>query len=187
MILTSVCVCVVADTVVCAPPQHEQNLKYVIRGTDSQIVELVAGGAAKPVPFSERDKWAELAKNYRIHEFDLQVRESAFLVVWTSKKCLQAFGRVVAVWFLQCAHIAKGLAEIIPERAAKLCTWETLELLVCGDPSIDVALLKEHTSYIGWQASHKGCKRFWRVFEGFTYVVALHCGVRVCTRDILCV
>lgn len=84
---------VVADTVVYAPPQHEQNLKYVIRGTDSQIVELVAGGAAKPVPFSERDKWAELAKNYRIHEFDLQVRErerECCLVVWTTKKCLQA-------------------------------------------------------------------------------------------------
>ena len=44
----------------------------------------------------------------------------------------------------------RGLVEVVPERALKLCTWEELEVLVCGDPRIDVAVMKANTTYHGY-------------------------------------
>ena len=50
----------------------------------------------------------------------------------------------------QVSAIRRGLVEVIPERALKLCTWEELEVLVCGDPRIDVAVMKANTTYHGY-------------------------------------
>ena len=46
-----------------------------------------------------------------------------------------------------------GLVDVIPERALKMCTWEELEVLVCGDPHIDVAVMKANTTYHGYSVS----------------------------------
>jgi len=62
------------------------------------------------------------------------------------------------------------MAGVVPERALKLCTWQALEMLVCGDPRIDVDVLKAHTTYhgAGFNASCTTVKRFWRVFRAMT-------------------
>jgi hypothetical protein len=50
----------------------------------------------------------------------------------------------------QVSAIRRGLVDVIPERALKMCTWEELEVLVCGDPRIDVAVMKANTTYHGY-------------------------------------
>lgn len=62
------------------------------------------------------------------------------------------------------------MAAVVPERALKLCTWQALEMLVCGDPHIDVDVLMAHTTYhgAGFNAGNSTVKRFWRVFRSMT-------------------
>ena len=97
-----------------------------------------------------------------------------------------------------CAAMRRGLVAVIPERALRLLTWREVENMACGDPVIDLQLLKSHTSYVGaWDKDHEAvrhtgvaglqaavcvllfCKahppplslqvqRFWRVLEGFS-------------------
>lgn len=54
---------------------------------------------------------------------------------------------------------------VVPERALRLFTWRELEVLVCGDPFIDVDLLQSKATYQGWEADAPGVARFWRVFR----------------------
>lgn len=70
----------------------------------------------------------------------------------------------------QIAAIRRGMAGVVPERALKLCTWQALEMLVCGDPHIDVDILMSHTTYhgSGFNAGNSTVKRFWRVFRSMT-------------------
>ena len=85
----------------------------------------------------------------------------------------------------------RGLVAVIPERALRLLTWREVENMACGDPVIDLQLLKSHTSYVGaWDKDHEAVghaaavcllfrkahppplslqvQRFWRVLEGFS-------------------
>jgi hypothetical protein len=66
-----------------------------------------------PVTFSNRDSFIELALAARLHEYDEHI-----------------------------AAIRRGLANIVPIRALTLFTWQQLEVLVCGEASIDPAFLK---------------------------------------------
>jgi hypothetical protein len=68
-------------------------------------------------------------------------------------------GRAGGSFALQVSAMRRGLIEVVPERALKLCTWEELEVLVCGDPHIDVAVMKANTTYHGFsvRASAWGC------------------------------
>jgi hypothetical protein len=65
----------------------------------------------------------------------------------------------------QCAAIRRGLVSVVPPRALQLLTWRETELLVCGDPIVDVELLKKHTQYDTYEESAQGVQRFWRCFE----------------------
>lgn len=56
--------------------------------------------------------------------------------------------------------------DVIPERALKMCTWQELEVLVCGDPHIDVEVMRANTTYQGFGGeSDRACQYFWRVMR----------------------
>jgi hypothetical protein len=42
----------------------------------------------------------------------------------------------------------RGLSQLIPPRALPLFSWAELETLVCGDKTVDVSLMKKHTTYV---------------------------------------
>jgi HECT-domain (ubiquitin-transferase) len=114
--------------------------RFVIAGIDGQPVELVPNGASTPVTFRDRHQFVALATHLKLHEVDRQVDA-----------------------------MRAGLLDVVPERAVRLCTWSELELHVCGDPHIDVAVLRENTVYVGgYSNSHSTVQRFWRVLDSLS-------------------
>ena len=106
--------------------------------TDDRTVELVPGGAHRDVTFDSRLEFCDLVENYRLHEFDRQA-----------------------------AAVRSGLATIIPVKLLSLFTWDQLEVMVCGVPEIDIALLQKVTEYSQCSASDEHVKFFWRTLEDF--------------------
>ncbi len=114
-----------------------QPLFFVSTASDGSQVELCPGGDERRVlTKSDVHEYIALTMDLREHEFDAQ-----------------------------CAAIRGGLVSIIPPRALQLLTWREMELLVCGDPVVDVQLLKKHTQYDSYEESSEGVARFWRCFE----------------------
>lgn len=114
-----------------------QPLYFTSVGSEDAQVELCPGGDDRRVlSKSDLQEYIALTKQQREHEFDAQ-----------------------------CAAIRGGLVSIIPPRALQLLTWREIELLVCGDPVVDVDLLKKHTQYDSYEADSEGVARFWRCFE----------------------
>lgn len=63
----------------------------------------------------------------------------------------------------------RGLGRVVPRAALSLFAWNELESMVCGEASIDVGRLKQHTRYLDpFSATHPVMVRFWEVVEGFT-------------------
>jgi hypothetical protein len=53
------------------------------------------------------------------------------------------------LWWPSCVQAAamlRGLSQLIPPRALPLFSWAELETLVCGDKTVDVSLMKRHTT-----------------------------------------
>jgi len=59
--------------------------------------------------------------------------------------------------------LQRGFSCIVPLRILQLFTWQQVEVLVAGEPDIDVDYLKEHTEYRGYKPTDDVIKRFWRV------------------------
>lgn len=64
--------------------------------------------------------------------------------------------------------IRKGFNAIVPLGMLSLFTWHEVELLVCGDPDIDVDALKRHTTYRGGLSkSHPVVKNLFLALKSF--------------------
>lgn len=101
---------------------------------DGRTVELVPGGASIDVTWSNREEFLQHLEKYRINE---------------SK--------------LQCAAIRAGLATQIPLRIMTLFHWTELERMVCGNPEVDIDLLRRATDYEGHSESSETVQHFWNV------------------------
>lgn len=112
---------------------------FTTMSSDQREVELMAGGRDVSVTFDNRLERCDLVENYRLHEFDLQAKA-----------------------------VRKGLGTIVPTHLLTLFTWDQLEVMVCGRPTMDLALLKSMTSYSSCLESDPHIKFFWKVMEGFT-------------------
>ena len=86
-----------------------------------------------------RERYADLATNCRINEFNRQM-----------------------------AAVRRGFSCIVPSRQLVLFTWEEVSEMVCGSPQVDVELLKSVTEYSGCQAEDKHVKLFWQTLREFT-------------------
>jgi hypothetical protein len=107
--------------------------------TDGRTIELVPGGAEKEVTFENRNYYCDLVEQYRLHEFDRQA-----------------------------AAVRRGLAAMLPYRLLSLYNWDQLEELVCGRPTIDIALLKSVTEYSSCSSSDTHIQLFWQAMEEFS-------------------
>ena len=70
----------------------------------------------------------------------------------------------------QAAELLKGLQTIAPaSRLLRLMTGRELQLLVCGEADVDLAVLRKHTKYgHGCAENQRHIKYLWEVLEGFT-------------------
>jgi len=110
--------------------------------TGGKQVELGIGGRKRHLSLSNAGEFVERVYEYHLHEFDEQI-----------------------------AHVAEGLATVVPLAPLRLFTANQLELLVCGKSEVDLELLKAKTSYEGdYSADHPTILLFWEMMETFSQV-----------------
>jgi hypothetical protein len=94
---------------------------------------------AADVTWEQREEFCRLSIETRLHECDLQVRA-----------------------------LRKGLNRVVPANMLSLFSAYDLELLICGNPVIDLDVLRKHTIYQGLAPGSPLVKYFWQTLESFT-------------------
>lgn len=104
------------------------------RGHDCQLSTRYA----KITP-SNKQEYVRLALNYRLHEFDEQVKA-----------------------------VRDGMSKVIPVPLLSLFSATQLQAMVCGSPEIPLGLLKSVASYKGVDGTSSLVQWFWEVMEEFS-------------------
>jgi len=112
--------------------------KWVTQTSDAKQVELKDGGKLASVRFDQRDEYTRLVILSRINESDQAIRA-----------------------------MKKGLNAVVPAYMLSLFSWFDLEMMVCGNPVIDVETLRKHCIYRGISAHSPLVKNFWKCLESF--------------------
>lgn len=94
------------------------GFSFTYASSDGSVVDLVPDGSHMPVRWQDRHEYARLVIDFRLRELAPQI-----------------------------AAIRRGLLQVIPARGLALLTWKELELEVCGNPEIDVQLLKVRITF----------------------------------------
>lgn len=123
-----------------------EQFEYIVFETfttslsNGQTVELMDGGKAIDVTASNREKFISAVIGRRLNEAAKQME-----------------------------HLRRGLELIVEHRILSLFTWYDLERMICGDPNIDIELLRRHTVYQGGISSSSATvKHFWKSLHSFT-------------------
>jgi len=117
---------------------HLVEEKFTTALSNGKIVELKKNGKDIDVTWEQREEFIKLSIETRLNECDLQVRA-----------------------------LRKGLNRVVPANMLSLFSWYDLELLVCGNPVIDLEVLRKHTLYQGLSSSSPLVKYFWQTMESF--------------------
>lgn len=86
-----------------------------------------------------RHQYVRLALNFRLHEFDEQVKA-----------------------------VRDGMSKVIPVPLLSLFSASELQAMVCGSPDIPLGLLKSVATYKGFDPCSPIVQWFWEVMEEFT-------------------
>jgi len=105
---------------------------------DGRTVPLVPNGENIDVTFGNRNEYCDLVVAYKLGEFALQA-----------------------------AAVRGGLATQVPVRLLSLFTWDDLERFVCGNPVIDLELLRSATTYNSCSDSDGHVRFLWEALESF--------------------
>lgn len=89
------------------------GLVWTVRSLCGRVVEVVKGGASKPLRFHERRRYAELAVQLRLTEMDRQLEA-----------------------------MREGMAANVPILMLPLMTWKELMVRVCGEVTVDLEVLR---------------------------------------------
>ncbi len=117
--------------------KYSDTLRWTYNGSDGVERELYKGSDSRVVTYENKDEFCDRMENARMNEFSEQV-----------------------------AAMSKGFEAVIPERVVKLFSWDQLEVLVCGNPIIDIALWKQQSSSTG--LSTRTVAWFWKVMESLS-------------------
>eukprot|EP01006_Ploeotia_vitrea_P044625 TRINITY_DN66843_c2_g7_i1.p1 TRINITY_DN66843_c2_g7~~TRINITY_DN66843_c2_g7_i1.p1 ORF type:complete len:1251 (+),score=842.18 TRINITY_DN66843_c2_g7_i1:532-3753(+) len=112
------------------------DTRFVISDSDQNEYELVPNGRSIPLTWKNRHEFGRALIEYRKNEFAKQ-----------------------------CAAMRRGLATVVPYTLLSMFTWEELQREVCGEPVMDVELLKKHTKYQGCSASDQFIQFFWAMLS----------------------
>lgn len=116
-----------------------EQYHFTTQLSNGKEVEVKKGGKTLPVRYEDRNEYIRLSIATRIRESERQV-----------------------------SAIRKGLNSVVRASHLALLSWYDLELAVCGDPDINVDVLRRHTSYNGVDAGSELVKNFWTAMESFS-------------------
>jgi len=94
--------------------------KFTTQLSDNSEVELKKDGKSFTVTYENRKEFQDLSIKMRLDEANKQIKA-----------------------------IRKGLNAVVPLRMLSLFSWHDLEELVCGNPVVDIEILRRHTKYSG--------------------------------------
>jgi len=116
------------------------EMRFVFDNSAGMEVPLGKRGAAKSVTFKNAKKFAELVLSMRLNEAAEQI-----------------------------ACIRSGMSMVVPIGCLSLWSWRDLELGVCGNPFIDVAVLKKHVNLESYpdKDTNAPLRFFWEALESF--------------------
>ena len=113
--------------------------------SDNTTVELFEDGSATDVTFYNRQRYCDLVIAARLEE-----------------------------GAAQCNAVLAGLRTVVPPiRLLSLLTARELELLTCGEAEVDIAHLKEHTTYganVPQQERERHITFFWKVHSHSNHI-----------------
>jgi hypothetical protein len=118
--------------------EKEVNDNFVTTLSDRTRIELKRNGSSIPVTFHNREEYFQLVVSARLNEHRQQIEA-----------------------------LRRGIAKIVPIQLLNLLTAAELEAFVCGEPNIDVDLLRRHTQYSGVSSDAPHVQYFWEVLERF--------------------
>ena len=105
--------------------------------SDESVKELIPGGNKITLTFDQRFEYAELVLKARLSEN-----------------------------YLQCQAIRKGIAQIVPEALLNILTHQEINAIVCGTKTLDLEMLKRHTTYgAGLTENTERVVFFWEVLN----------------------
>merc|ERR1719380_468433 len=116
------------------------EMRFVFDNSAGIEIPLGKHGSAKLVSFKNAKKFAQLVLDMRLNESAEQI-----------------------------ACIRSGMAMVVPIGCLSLWTWRDLELGVCGNPFIDLTVLKRHSNYEDFpeHETNPTLKFFWETLESF--------------------
>lgn len=124
----------------CLPDQEQfeaafgGTMTFTIADINGETHELLPGGASIPVTFENRYDYVRRVEQFKLHEIDRQLHA-----------------------------MRQGLSSMAPMKILELFTWQQLEVLIAGEPSIDLNYLREHTEYRGYKPTDSVIAYFWEV------------------------
>uniref|UniRef100_A0A6P7FTJ3 HECT-type E3 ubiquitin transferase n=1 Tax=Diabrotica virgifera virgifera TaxID=50390 RepID=A0A6P7FTJ3_DIAVI len=116
-----------------------QNLEMPFSTPSSCGTDVHLSTRYKRITFENRLEYVRLALNFRLHEFDEQVKA-----------------------------VRDGMSRVVPVPLLSLFSGYELETMVCGSPDIPLTLLKSVATYKGIDSSAPLIQWFWDVMEEFT-------------------
>ncbi|XP_044756400.1 E3 ubiquitin-protein ligase HERC2 [Coccinella septempunctata] len=116
-----------------------QNLEMPFSTPSSCSVDIPLSTKYKKITYENRLEYVRLALNFRLHEFDEQIKA-----------------------------VQDGMSRVVPVPLLSLFSGYELETMVCGSPDIPLSLLKSVASYKGIDSSAPLIQWFWEVMEEFT-------------------
>ncbi|XP_018562377.1 E3 ubiquitin-protein ligase HERC2 isoform X2 [Anoplophora glabripennis] len=116
-----------------------QNLEMPFSTPSSCGTDVPLSTRYKRITYENRLEYVRLALNFRLHEFDEQVKA-----------------------------VRDGMSRVVPVPLLSLFSGYELETMVCGSPDIPLSLLKSVATYKGIDGSAPLIQWFWEVMEEFT-------------------
>ncbi|XP_066141939.1 E3 ubiquitin-protein ligase HERC2 isoform X1 [Euwallacea fornicatus] len=116
-----------------------QNLEMPFTTPSSCGVDVPLSSKYTKITYENRLEYVRLALNFRLHEFDEQVKA-----------------------------VRDGMSKVVPVPLLSLFSGYELETMVCGSPDIPLSLLKSVATYKGIDSTAPLIQWFWEVMEEFS-------------------
>lgn len=116
-----------------------QNLEMPFSTPSASGADVPLSSKYKRITHENRLEYVRLALNFRLHEFDEQVKA-----------------------------VRDGMSKVVPVPLLSLFNAYELETMVCGSPDIPLSLLKSVAVYRGVDGHSALIQWFWEVMEDFT-------------------
>ncbi|XP_060526978.1 E3 ubiquitin-protein ligase HERC2 [Cylas formicarius] len=116
-----------------------RNLEMPFSTPSSCGTDVPLSAKYRKISYENRLEYVRLALNFRLHEFDEQIKA-----------------------------IRDGMSKVVPVPLLSLFSGYELETMVCGSPDIPLTLLKSVATYKGVDSSAPLIQWFWEVMEEFT-------------------